>query len=322
MRSELWNSIKTSVRTKVELPKGILLLTEKQWLQRGYKPSDADAGQVLWTNQHCQVSARYLFIDEIRALTKEENITISAEKKAHAREHREKLNREAEEKKAQLEKEIKELSKENSNLECTIMEMQSNLYKNCTSIIRNAVETILSDRTSIQSNKVVVLDVETTGLLDTDELLQISIIDTDGNIVYNNYIRPLFHTEWPQAEGVNNISSEMVKDSPTLFKEARKIADAISDAAAIIGYNVSFDLNALKRFGIPINPEAKILDVSVMFAPIFGEWSDKYEDFKFQKLTTCAAFYGYEWELNAHNSLADCLATLHCYKKMVEKNQI
>ena len=50
------------------------------------------------------------------------------------------------------------------------------------------------------------------------------------------------------------------------------------------------------------------------FAPIYGEWSEKRQDFKLQKLTTCANFYGYDFEV--HNSLSDAHATLHCFEQM------
>ena len=58
-------------------------------------------------------------------------------------------------------------------------------------------------------------------------------------------------------------------------------------------------------------------DVMLEFAPIYGEWSSYHESYKWQKLTTCAKYYGYEFK--AHDSLEDVKATLFCYKKMIEK---
>ena len=56
---------------------------------------------------------------------------------------------------------------------------------------------------------------------------------------------------------------------------------------------------------------------------MYSEWNDKYGDYKWQKLTTCAEYYGYDWNsTTAHNSLADCLATLYCHKCMINKNSI
>lgn len=44
---------------------------------------------------------------------------------------------------------------------------------------------------------------------------------------------------------------------------------------------------------------------------------EKYGDYKYQKLSTCAEYYGYDWGNDtAHDSLADCKATLFCYNAM------
>lgn len=67
------------------------------------------------------------------------------------------------------------------------------------------------------------------------------------------------------------------------------------------------------------NSKATVIDVMQDFADIYGEWSDKYGCNKWQKLTKCATYYGYDWENDtAHDSLADCRATLYCYNKINE----
>lgn len=53
----------------------------------------------------------------------------------------------------------------------------------------------------------IVIDTETTGLdADTDELLQVSIIDSQGNTLFNSYIKPLFTENWDEAMAVNHIT--------------------------------------------------------------------------------------------------------------------
>lgn len=53
----------------------------------------------------------------------------------------------------------------------------------------------------------IVIDTETTGLDPfRDELLQVSIIDEDGNVLFDSYFKPLKHKEWSKAESVNHIS--------------------------------------------------------------------------------------------------------------------
>lgn len=58
------------------------------------------------------------------------------------------------------------------------------------------------------------------------------------------------------------------------------------------------------------------IDPMIMFAEIYGEWNERRGSYKWQSLTKCATYYGYEFK--AHDSLEDVKATLYCYKKMEE----
>ena len=47
--------------------------------------------------------------------------------------------------------------------------------------------------------KKIIIDTETTGLLDNDELLQVSILSYDGEILFNEYIKPTRKKKWTKA---------------------------------------------------------------------------------------------------------------------------
>lgn len=158
------------------------------------------------------------------------------------------------------------------------------------------------------------IDTETTGLdSSVDEILQVSIVNAGGVTIYNKYFKPRTHTEWKEAESVNHITPEMVKDCPTINKAADEISIILCNAKKIIGYNAPFDLAFLRAAGIQIPESAEIVDVMQMFAEIKGEPE------KWHKLTECAEYYGYKWEGAAHDSAADAKATLYCYKQMTSQ---
>lgn len=68
-----------------------------------------------------------------------------------------------------------------------------------------------------KNSDVIFLDTETTGLdPETDEILQISVVNNNGEILLNSYIRPEHKTEWTAAEAINHISPQMVKNAPVI----------------------------------------------------------------------------------------------------------
>ena len=174
-------------------------------------------------------------------------------------------------------------------------------------------------RTVNDLSKIICLDVETTGLdSEKDEILQLSIIDGNGVVLFNEYIKPKQHTEWPEAEQIHGISLEMVQHNPIIDEYVPRLNKILSEAELIVGYNCKyFDLHFLLNAGIRWDFEKDIFDVMLEFAPIYGEWDYRHYEFKWQNLATCAAFYDYESNGGSyHDSLEDVKATLHCYLQM------
>lgn len=182
---------------------------------------------------------------------------------------------------------------------------------------RKALSSIIE---SIPTAPVIVLDTETTGLLGSHEVIDLAIVDLNGNILFNARFRPVRHKFWPKASAVNGIYWDDVSDEYP-FSVYRKIVQKIINAAdKVIGYNISFDAHMLRNEGITIPGEC--VDIMEPFAEIYGEWNDYFQNYKWQKLTTCAHYYGYQWDekKDAHGALADALATLYCYQQMQKNN--
>jgi len=166
---------------------------------------------------------------------------------------------------------------------------------------------------------VIALDTETTGLAESDEILQLSIIDGEGVVLFDSYFRPERHQEWPEAEAVNGISPSDVENKPTMASCRNLIQKIIDAADVIIAYNAAFDLDVLKRQGICIPTDAVVIDTMLLFAEIYGDYSEYHGNYRWQKLSLCADYYGYEWGNDtAHDALADCRATLFCTRQMRE----
>lgn len=173
----------------------------------------------------------------------------------------------------------------------------------------------------IDQKDILVLDTETTGFDSKAEILQLSVIDGSGEIRMNEYFRPRFISSWPEAEAVNHISPEMVADKPSFYDKKEEIGHLLRHAGLLVGYNLPYDLKMIRQNGVFIPYKIKTLDLMRLFAEIYGEPNLTYGGYKWQKLATCAKYYGYP-ETNWHDSLADTKATLYCFRKMLEKGHI
>lgn len=285
-------------------PENTYLLTEKQWAKKGRVLNESAKGETMWTNQFCQQAYQFFDISETHEATAEELALFW-------KPQREKQNAKQKQRREEIKKQIADLEQLVNTYETILVELLSNSVY---------MQEISSDNTA----ETIVIDTETTGLeAGYDEILQVSIIDDLGNTLYNQLLKPIKATEWKGAERVNHISPDMVKDCPNIYEEMPKINAILRNAKTLIGYNTSgADIRFLECFGADFSNIEKFIDVMFDFAEIYGEWSDYYESYKWQKLTTCADYYGYDWETErAHDSLADCRATLFCYKAMCNKTK-
>lgn len=169
----------------------------------------------------------------------------------------------------------------------------------------------------------IILDIETTGFSNTDdEILQVSIIDGDNTVLFNEYMKPAHTERWDNAEAVNGISPVMVKDEKPFEFYKEKINEIIKGADLVLGYNVTFDLGFLYENGIERVANDKIVDVMFMFAKYYGDWNEYHCDYIWKKLIFASEHFNYTWEENAHNSLGDVKATLFVYNKLIELQNV
>lgn len=177
----------------------------------------------------------------------------------------------------------------------------------------------------LKGKNIICFDTETTGVTDTDEILQMTIVS--GNlligkeafveVLYSAYFKPRFHEEWTGAMMVNHISPEMVKDKPYITSCVNDFKELFDEADYIVGYNVAFDIRLLKQcLGNEINiPEEKVMDMMDYFKETVPEGKHKLID-----AVTRYCPERLEWfEKNAHDASADAVATVYVFEG--QKNQ-
>lgn len=158
--------------------------------------------------------------------------------------------------------------------------------------------------------KIAVIDFETTGLRpETDEIVQVSIIDEEENVLINQLCKPEHTESWPQASSVNGIYPRHVHFCPTFAQVAPYVQDILSRAEIVIAYNYPFEPNFLRFHGI--DPDELTWGPDPMREMLKYYNAAKNTSKKRMSLQWAADIIGYEY--NAHDAAEDVKATLHVY---------
>lgn len=165
---------------------------------------------------------------------------------------------------------------------------------------------IVEEKTDMELNEVIYLDVETTGLnrYGDDEVVEVALVDQDGKTLLNSLVRPVNATEWKRAERVHGISPEMVANAPTLDELKDQIKALITGKHVRI-YNAAFD-----RQFIDLSGAREVSCVMLDYAEFRGIWSDYFDSYAWHKLTEAANYLRLDTDSEqAHRALADAKLT-------------
>ena len=170
----------------------------------------------------------------------------------------------------------------------------------------------------------VVIDFETTGTIspleseDYDEILSVSIIDQDGNVLLDFLCKPQRKNVWEEAQKIHGISPEMVENQPTFESIFPQVKTILYDAKMVLAYNIAFEMKFLSGFDLVFGApgETKLIENVVWGPDPMLMYSAYQGNRKWQKLSSVAEHFGYTYD--AHDSLEDVQATLYCYKRLME----
>lgn len=98
----------------------------------------------------------------------------------------------------------------------------------------------------MERKKVLFFDLELTGFYSHDEILSITIIDGNGDMVMDTLVKPSHTKSWSRTEKIHGITPDMVKEAPLLSDLVPRIKEIFEDAENIIAYGVSTDFSHIK----------------------------------------------------------------------------
>lgn len=156
-----------------------------------------------------------------------------------------------------------------------------------------------------RSSEYYILDTETTGL-DHPEVIELAVIDLDGQMILNQRFCPRQTIE-PGATAVHGLDRSMLIDKPTWDICAESIDKILRDRKILI-YNFRYDYQAIQNTYRLHYGEGSMFGgecVMAWYSQFFGHWDDRRKSYRWQKLTG-----------GDHTALGDCLATLDLIYRM------
>jgi len=181
---------------------------------------------------------------------------------------------------------------------------------------KDRTEAVVQSNLWLSNPHCVILDTETSGLHDA-EIIEIAIIDNQGNTLLDTQIKPhhperiLEPSDGVCAYDIHGIHPDSLIGKPTLKDMYPKLKQLLTGKTILV-YNEAFDIPLLQGLieseGLePI--EFKSDCVMLWYAQFCGDWNDYWSNYKWQPLTG-----------GDHSALGDCKATLNVIKEMAGCN--
>jgi DNA polymerase-3 subunit epsilon len=168
----------------------------------------------------------------------------------------------------------------------------------------------------IEVGEALILDTETTGLETNDEIIQVGIINLDGNVLLNTLVRPTAPVA-PEARSVHGITDQELTDAP-YFSDVYDTLAGLLVNRCVLAYNADFDHRLLEqtcaKYGLPPFEVAEWDCVMERYADFWGERSQAGHH-KPQSLAVACDQQGINVD-GHHEAVKDCRLTLELIKAM------
>jgi DNA polymerase III subunit epsilon len=174
----------------------------------------------------------------------------------------------------------------------------------------NSRQQAILNANNILKHDPVFLDTETTGLDKNAEIVEIAIVDNQGNILFEQLFKPSQPIP-PNVTRINGITNDMVMSKPSwaiLWPEIRSHI-----YGRTIGmYNAGFDLRmmqqSLVRYNLPWKDKFNTFDIMKLYAQYQGVWDPKRGSYKNHKLEAAGNYFNIPIP-NSHRAAEDTLLT-------------
>ncbi len=155
------------------------------------------------------------------------------------------------------------------------------------------------------------LDTETTGLGNSDEIIEISVFNHQEQEVFQSLVKPTSPIP-PQSSQIHHITNEMVNDAPSWNQIAPQIETLLKGKVVCI-YNAEFDVRLMRqsyqKYRVAWTPSFSPVCIMKLYAAFIGDWNAQKNDFRFFSLEKAGEQCGISLP-NSHRAGDDTRLTL------------
>lgn len=183
-----------------------------------------------------------------------------------------------------------------------------------------------------------ILDTETTGLDEDDEVIEITLLSLTEKIVYSSLVQPSPLARMkPGAGRIHGIRESDLVGSPTMIEVYHALVPEVftpavrSGGVTFLTWGADFD-NRMIHQSLTCRPQefqpiqaanarygfesAQWVCLLTAFAEWYGEWSDWHQSYRRQSLATACSFFGIK-QPQSHRAEADCRSTYDVLQAML-----
>ncbi len=166
-------------------------------------------------------------------------------------------------------------------------------------------------------SRVLFFDLELTGVYDHDEIISVSIVDGNEELIMDTLVKPVHTKRWKRTEKIHGITPAMVQDAPTLQELIPQIKEIFAGADQLIAYGVSTDYSHIKNIYETEEERLALHDKVRCCANEFVRYTHEHRpDVQHAALVDAMECFGVDWEGIPHSSVADTFACCRVWHKL------
>ena len=165
--------------------------------------------------------------------------------------------------------------------------------------------------------RVLFFDLELTGVYNHDEIISISIVDGNEQLIMDTLVKPTHTKRWKRTEKIHGITPAMVQDAPTLAELTPRIKEIFAAADNIIAYGVSTDYSHIKNIYATEAEQLALHDKVRCCANEFVRFTHEHRpDVCHAALSDAMECFGVSWDGIPHSSVADTFGCCRVWHKL------